>query len=134
MATKEQLLRKVKNLQSNNIKYILHKLGENQESSQNIELLDDDIESIREILSILIDKDETFATKFQTIIEEDNQHRSGIDYTTIVGIVTLGTIANNLIIAKSPTKVIDKDISIERDYSTLSQTLKSLAEVLKSIK
>ena len=54
MATKEQLSRKVNYLQANEIKYILHRLGEGKESSQSIELLDGDIQSIKEIFTILI--------------------------------------------------------------------------------
>ena len=136
MATKEQLSRKVAYLKADEIKYILYKLGENQESSniEDIELLDSDIESIKDIFAILIERDDNFSTKFQTIIEEDNQPRAiDIDLNTIIGIVTLGTIANNLIRAKFPNKVIDKDTNIERGYSNLSETLKSLADVLKSI-
>jgi len=136
MANKEQLLKKVKYLQADKIKYILHRLGEDKDSSdtKDIELLDIDIESIREILSLLIDKDDDFSMKFQAIIEEDTQSRGiTIDLNIITGIVILGSIANNLIKAKYPNKVIDKDINIDRGYSNLSDTLKSLAEVLKSV-
>jgi hypothetical protein len=101
---------------------------------EDIELLDSDIKNIKDIFTILIERDDNFSTKFQTIIEEDNQPRAiDIDLNTIIGIVTLGTIANNLIRAKFPNKVIDKDTNIERGYSNLSETLKSLADVLKSI-
>lgn len=111
-------------------------MGRDEELSEvdDMELSVDDVKNIKEIFTVLIDQDEGFSDKFQTIIEEDSQPRSIVsDCNISLGITLLAVIVLNLIKAKYPNK-IDKDGNTDRGYSNLSETLKSLAEVLKNVK
>jgi len=141
--TKEQLIRKVKHLKINDVHYILEELGKERDllNSEEIEIKttdvsDEDIALIKELLILLIDEDDTFRQKLQSIIEDDNRTRIADifgDNETMIAIITLGTIAINLIKAKYPSEEITKkdiDGNTEkikrRDYSSISDTLKPL--------
>ncbi len=146
---KEKLMRKVNHLKVNDIQYILEELGKENDSlnSKEIEIetmgvSDEEIALIKEVLIFLVDEDDGFRQKFQYIIESDNRtliadifNPSEIQ-VLIVGIVTLGTIANNLIKAKYPSEEItkkDKDGNTEketrRNYSSIADAVSSLASL-----
>jgi len=144
---KEQLLRKVKHLKINDIKYILESLGKESdlENTEKMEITiteisDEDIELIRELLILMVDEDNNFQEKLQNIIENDDRTRMAdmfADATIIIAIGTLGTIANNLIKTKYPSEEIttkDKDGNtskiVRRNYSSISDALKPLTTFL----
>ena len=145
--TKEQLLRKVKHLKINDIEYILESLGKESDLANTekveiaiTEISDEDIALIRELLILMVDEDNNFQEKLQEIIENDDRTRMAdmfADSDTMVAIVTLGTIAINLIKAKYPSEEIttkDKDGNtskiVRRNDSSISDALKPLTTFL----
>ncbi len=141
---REKLIKIVGNLKSDDMKYILNELsqGETPSSefeSQSIELTQDDLSILKLTLKTLIENDDEFAQKFQNIVDryEPNRVLDPVTIISIVGIVVLGNIANNLIKAKYPNKIItkngDKSKEIDRDYTNLSDVLKPLASIVASI-
>jgi len=142
MATKEQLIHKIKYLTDNQLKSLLNNLAKTKDidttlSKEDIELSSDDISNIKEILIFLIENDENFSREIQTAIEANDEPRSIdiiVDLNTLAEVITLGITINNFIKAKYPNRVERTDIKIERGYSNISDTIKSIAELIKGLK
>lgn len=137
---KEKLIKIVGNLELNDIKYILNELSQGQTpsseiESQSVELTQDDLSILKLTLKILIENDDAFAQKFQDIVDryEPNRILDPVTIISVVGIVVLGNIANNLIKAKYPNKITikkgDKIIEIDRGYTNVSDAIKPLASI-----
>jgi len=138
---KDKLTKIVGNLNSDDMKYILNELGKESTANyreietQVVELTQDDLSIVKLTLTTLIKDDDEFAQKFQTIVDgyEPNRAFDPVTVGIALGILALTTIANNLIKAKYPNRVItkngDKSKEIDRGYSNLSDALKPLASL-----
>jgi len=141
---KTDLTRAIKYTSEGMIISILLILGEESNITQNSldnqeKLSTNDIEIIRETILILIEKDDKFFEKIAYIWENGVNRSFDKTKVMIVGIIVLGSIANNLIISQNPTKEttqIDGNKTtkeIYRDYGTIADSIKALAEITSNI-
>jgi len=144
---KEKLIKIVGNLKSDDVKYVLNELGKGSSADdavaqgEVVEFTQDDLSLIKLTLATLIENDDAFANKFQSIFEAYDPNRAIDPYTAgliALGILALSNIANNLIKAVKPNKVTikeeDKTIEIDRDYTNVSDAVKPLASVFGGAK
>ena len=137
----DRLIEIVTNLDEDDMVYILSELG--REQNINIanftsdKLTSSDIEILKEAIKFLIKEDSEFRDKFSSIVKNYQPTRSIDAYSAgvmIVGIFTIGNIANNIIRAKYPSKESISDDKVKketiRDYENLSDVIKYIAQII----
>ena len=146
---RDKLLRVIGRAKKNDIVFILEKLSEDDDfieakmtTTQTVSLSDEEIDLIKDSLLILIKEDDVLLNKVKYIWENDDRTRmadGGLGTNEMIVIVTglsiLGVIANNLIKSITPNKEKfkdgEKEYEVERGYSSVSETLKNLASLVK---
>ncbi len=144
----ERFITIVENLDEEGMGYILRELGkiDSSNNSKEIEiktegLNKEDIDSLKEVLITLLNKDESFIDTFEEIVNSYEPSRSIDPYMAgeiALGILAVTNIANNLIRAIKPDLETKKDgdnsVRVKREYESISDFINPLSSIFLKIK
>jgi len=146
--TIEKLVRTLSHKKSNDIKYILEELVKEYDTVENTdiaipneELSDEDIETIKNALMIMVEEDSQLAEKVENILDNDDRPRMA-DISPSEAIIWLGAIRGIVLLvsmaikAKFPNKEKigedGKSKEIDRGYSNIAEVMKPLSNFVSS--